>query len=97
MARGFENVFLDYFGLRQVKALKNVWQELFTKKKNGETETKELLPTCLNYKKSSQQLPSCVIATRDSLFCKMFSPLFCFEQEKMLKSFSKKLCTSKIT
>ena len=45
MARGFENVFLDYFGLRQVKALKNVWQELFTKTKNGETETKELLPT----------------------------------------------------
>ena len=28
----------------------------------------------LNYKKFSQQLPSCVIATRDSLFCKMFSP-----------------------
>ena len=46
--------------------------------------------------KSSQQLPSCVIATRDSLFCKMFSPLFSFEQEKTLKNVSKKLCTSKI-
>ena len=42
------------------------------------------------------QLPSCVIATRDSMFCKMFSPLFCFEQETTLKNFSKKLYTSKI-
>ena len=41
-------------------------------------------------------MPSCVIATRDSLFCKMFSPLFCFEQEKTVKNFSKKLYTSKI-
>ena len=40
----------------------------------------------LNRKKSSQQLPSCVIATRDSLFCKMFSPLFCFEPENKLKT-----------
>ena len=51
---------------------------------------------CLNYKKSSQQLPSCVFATRDSLFCKMFSLLFFFEQEKTVKNFSKKLYTSKI-
>ena len=41
-------------------------------------------------------VPSCVIATRDSLFCKVFSPLFCFEQEKTLKIFSKKLYTTKI-
>ena len=46
--------------------------------------------------KSSQQLPSCLIATRDSLFCKMLSPLFSFEQENTLKNVSKKLCTSKI-
>ena len=59
---------------------------------------KELLTTleCVNYKKSSQQLPSCVMATRDSLFCKMCSPLFCFEQEKALKNFSKKLYTNTI-
>ena len=59
---------------------------------------KELLTTleCVNYKKSSQQLPSCVMATRDSLFCKMCSPLFCFEQEKVLKNFSKKLYTNTI-
>ena len=36
---------------------------------------------------------------RDSPFCKMFSvfsPLFCFEQEKTLKNFSKKLYTVEI-
>ena len=51
---------------------------------------------CLNCKKSSQQLPSCVIAPTDSLFRKIFSPLFCFEQERTVKNFSKKLYTSKI-
>ena len=56
---------------------------------------KELLTTleCLNYKKS---LPSCFIASRDSPFSKMFSPLFYFAQEKALKNFSKKLYTIKI-
>ena len=56
---------------------------------------KELLTTleCLNYKKS---LPSCFIASRDSPFSKIFSPLFCFAQEKALKNFSKKLYTIKI-
>ena len=50
----------DYFGSKQVKASKKVQQELFTRKKNGETGLKELLTTveCLNYKKSSQQLAS---------------------------------------
>ena len=59
---------------------------------------KKLLTTwqCLNYKKSSQQLPSCVFATRDSLFCKMFSLLFFFEQEKTVRIFSKKLYTCKL-
>ena len=49
----------------------------------------------LNYKKSSQRLLKCVIATGDSLFCKMFSPLFCMEQ-KTLKNSSKKRYISKI-
>ena len=49
----------------------------------------------LKNKKSSQQLPSCVFVTRDSLFCKMFSLLFFFEQEKTVKNFSKKLYTRK--
>ena len=52
---------------------------------------KELLKTweCPKYKKSSQQLPSYVIAMRDSLFRKMFSPLSRFKQEKTLRNFSK--------
>ena len=60
-------------------------------------EAKEFFTTseCLNHKKSSQQLPSCVIATRASLFCKMFSP--CVEQEKTLKNFSRKLYAIKMT
>ena len=33
---------------------------------------------------------------RDSLFCKMFSPLICFEQEKTIEKVSKKLYTSKL-
>ena len=60
---------------------------------------KEFLTTweCLNCKKFSQQLPMCVITTRDSLFCKTFSPFFCLiEQVKTLKNFSKKLYISKI-
>ena len=84
-----------------MKASKKVQQELFTRKKNRETGLEELLTTveCLTYKKSSQQLASCVIAMRDSPFCKMFSPQerispsFCFKQEKALKNFSKKLYT----
>ena len=57
-----------------------------------------VLPPSLdsNYKKSSQQLLSCVIATRDWLFCKTFSPLFCFAHENTSKNFSKKLYTIKI-
>ena len=37
-----------------------------------------------------------VFHMRDLQFCKMFSPLFCFEQEKTLKNFSKKLYTNTI-
>ena len=37
-----------------------------------------------------------VVAFGDSLFCKIFSLLFFFEQEKTVKNFSKKLYTSKI-
>ena len=33
---------------------------------------------------------------RDSLFCKMFSPLIYFEQEKTIEKVSKKLYTSKL-
>ena len=74
-----------------MKSSKNVQQELFTEKKNGETGTKRALDylECLNYKKS-------LIAMRDSPFCKMFLPLFGFEQGRTLKNVSNKLYTIKI-
>ena len=93
MARGFENVCEIQFRIKASEILeKSSTRGNYNRNKNGEKGTKKLLSTleCLNYKKSSQQLPSCFIAMRYSPFCKMFSPLFCFEQEKTLKNFSNK-------
>ena len=61
------------------------------KRKMEKRGQKEHLTTleCLNYKKS-------LIAMRDSPFCKMFLPLFGFEQGRTLKNVSKKLYTIKI-
>ena len=38
-------MFVRLFRIKQVKALKKVLQELFTKTKNGKTETKRVLDT----------------------------------------------------
>ena len=94
--RGFENVCEIISDQSRRKPGKKVSRRYLQRRKMENQRQKELLTTWerLNYKKSSQQLPSCVIATRVSLFCKMFSPLFCFEQEKTLKNFSKKLYTN---
>ena len=71
------------------QSFQNVQQELFKKTKKGEREAKRVLD---NLRMPYQQLQSCFIATRDLLFCKMFSPLVCFEQEKMLeKTFRRNL------
>ena len=97
MARGFEIVCEIISDWGKWKLRKNFSRKYLQRRKMEKRRPKKLLATwqCLNYKKSSQQLPSCVFATRDSLFCKMFSPLFFFEQEKTVKNFSKKLYTSK--
>ena len=100
MARGFENAYEIISDLSKWKPRKEISRSYLQRKKNGETETK--------FKKDSLQLEnaqttrnlhsSChrVSSLRDSLFCKMFSPLFCVEQEKTLpKKFSKKLYTYK--
>ena len=83
-----------------MKASKKAKQELFTKRKNGERETKRVLNNLRKLKLqeifTTVAIASCVIATRDSLFCKMFPSLFWFEQEKTLKSYSKKLYASTI-
>ena len=67
-----------------MKGSKKAKQELFTKRKNGERETKRVLDNLRQLKLQEMfttvAIASCVIATRDSLFYKMFSPLFWFEQ-----------------
>ena len=69
------------------KLRKKFSRSYLQRRKMEKRRPKKLLTTwqCLNYKKSSQQLPTCVFATRDSLFCKMFSLLFFFEQVSKIK------------
>ena len=95
---GFENVCEIISDWGKWKLRKKFSRSYLRRRKMEKGRPKKLLTTwqCLNYKKSSQQLWSCVFATRDSLFCKMFSLFFFFEQEKTVKNFSKKLYTSKI-
>ena len=90
-------IFVRFFQIKQVKASKKVEQELFTKKENGKTETKRVLENAYTVcKKTSQQLPSCVIfATRVSLFCKIFSAFLLWANEDV-ENLLKKLFTSKI-
>ena len=94
--RAVLKMFVRLFRIKASEILeKSSTGAIYKKKKMEKRGQKELLTTleCLNYKKS---LPSCFIASRDSPFSKMFSPLFCFAQEKALKNFSKKLYTIKI-
>ena len=53
-----------------MKASLKFSRSYFERRKMKEWRQKELLTTaggCLNYKKSSQQLPSCVVAKRDQI------------------------------
>ena len=71
---------------------KKVQQELFTRKKNGETGTKRTLHYFRMPKLQeivTTAAIQCFIAMRDSPFCKIFSPLFCFEQEKTFEKLFK--------
>ena len=78
--------------IKQVTALKKVKQELVTTKKNGETGDNLRMPKQQEiFTTVAIVCHPCIIATRDSQFCKMFLRLFCFEQVKALKNFSQKL------
>ena len=81
-----------------MKSSKKVQQELFTRKKNGETGTKRALDYFRMPKLQEIFTTAAIVfhRMRDSPFCKMFAPLFCFELEMTLKNFSKKLYTIKI-
>ena len=86
-----------YFGFKQVKALKKNLAGAIYKEKNGPTEKNWKNSVQFENAQTTRNLHNhChhVSSLRDSLFCKMFSPLFCFKQEKTLKTFSKKLYTS---
>ena len=69
-------MFVRLFRIEQVKASLKFSRSYFQRRKMKEWRQKELLTTggCLNYKKSSQQLPSCVVAKRDQIhsFAKCF-------------------------
>ena len=98
MARGFENVCEINSDKSKWNPRKKFNRSYLQERKMEKRGQKELFTTlqCLNYKKSSHCFTTAAIAMRDSPFCKMFSPLFCFQQEKTLKNFSKKLYTIKI-
>ena len=75
MAHGFENVCEILFLIKARECLEKKHSRSYLQRRKMENQRqKELFTTweCLNYKKSSQQLPSCVIAMKDSLFCKCF-------------------------
>ena len=71
---GFENVCEIISDWGKWKLRKKFSRSYLRRRKMEKRRPKKLLTTwqCLNYKKSSQQLRSCVFATRDSLFCKIF-------------------------
>ena len=57
-----------------MKVSTKTYKELFTKKRNKEKERKRALYN-LRMPKLHENFTTVAIATRDSLFCKMFSPL----------------------
>ena len=82
-----------------MKSSKTFNKSYLQERKMEERGPKELMITleCLNYKKSSQQLPSVFHRyERLAVLQNFFAIQFCFEQEKTLKNFSKKLYTVKI-
>ena len=75
-------MFVRLFQIKASESLQKRWAGAIYKEgkwRNRDKKSSWVLKNPQNYKKSSQQLPSYVIATRDSL-------LFCFEQEKKLKT-----------
>ena len=88
----------DYFGLRKLKPWKTFSRSYLQRRKiekRRQIEVSDNLRMPKLQENFTTQLSSWIIAMRDSLFYKMFSPLFCFEQVKTLKNFSKKLFTNK--
>ena len=86
--RAVLKLFVSLFRFKASESLEKYLSRSYIQRKSMEKRRHKALLTTwerLNYKKFSQ-LPSCVIASRSSLCCKMFSPssTFCFEHEKTL-------------
>ena len=81
-----------------MKSSKKVQQKLFTRNKNGETGTKRALDYFRMPKLQEIFTTAAIVFHRYERLAvlQMFSPSFCFEQEKTLKNFSKKLYAIKI-
>ena len=78
--RAVLKILVRLFRIKHLKASKKAKQELFTRRKNGERKTKRVLDNLRKLKLQKMftkvATASCVIATRDSLFCKCFRHYF---------------------
>ena len=90
-------MFVRLLWIKQVKVSKKSLSGAIYNEKYGEMEAKRVFDN-LRMSKLKEIFTTVAIAchrykslTRDSLFCKMFSPLFCFEQEKK-KLFEETVC-----
>ena len=75
-------MFVKLFLIKQVKASKKSLAGAIYKEGKWRVLDNLRMP---KLQETFKQLPSCVITPRDSLFCKMFSPLVCCEQEQTFK------------
>ena len=89
----FWNSFLEYFGLSTWRPQKKFSRSYLQRMRMEEPRQKAFLMTrkCLNWKKSSQKLPSCIITTRGLAVLKMFSWFFFFEKVHTVKQYEASL------
>ena len=91
MARGLK-MFVRLFRIKASESLKNISRSYLQRRKMEKQGQKEPLTTweCQNYKKSSQQLPSCVTATRLAVLQKYFSHYSALSMKRGWKFFQRK-------
>ena len=91
MARGLK-MFVRLFRIKASESLKNISRSYLQRRKMEKQGQKEPLTTWewQNYKKSSQQLPSCVTATRLAVLQKYFSHYSALSMKRGWKFFQRK-------
>ena len=85
-------MFVRLFRIKASESLKTLNRSYLKRRKVKKQGQKEPLTTweCQNYKKSSQQLPSCVIATRLAVLQKYFSHYSALSMKRRWKFFQRK-------